>query len=174
MMYFQAGLFKDILFESSTLWGKGTGSNYCIQFSHSNRISNNDLWTWSLNQTVEFTYCTVYNSARTTQFWNSNQWNTTSGRIKNWATVTYTIFLDCGNGEVICRLRSNNANNVGITCQSNCYWYNGSFPEKETETNWDSSGTAIRTDPGLVDPENGNFTVTGIQQRGVTGDPRWW
>lgn len=81
------------------------------------------------------------------------------------------IFLDCGNKDVARRfIRNKPAAADDITFKNNTYMYEGDFENDE----YDTSGTAIKSDPQFENAASGNFKVNGSEQLAKrTGDPRW-
>lgn len=109
-----------------------------------------------------FLNSTFYGLAYNKQFINTN---TLKGRASLEVNIAQSIFVDCGKGEILNRLM--NASNPS-TFRLNTYWYNGAVAKEKFDTE------VLATDPGLADPDHGDFTVSGADQLAAkTGDPRW-
>lgn len=173
LIYIEGGIIKDLLLTNSTFYNKQQNSGYFIQYNNT-RITTNSEWKdkygW-IKAGINITNCTFWQIVKEGQMGNY------SGLAQkgNYIIVTNNIFVDCGKKEVIRRLTGGNMNmDSPRTFGSNSYWYDGAFVDGEISNNYDNSGTAIKDNPALEDPQNGNFTVHGNSQlENHTGDPRW-
>lgn len=167
-LYMQGGIIKDLTIDSSTIYYTEPASTYFIQYN-SNRITAVAAWGWTSGG-IKLANSTFWQAAKTGQMGNYSG----LAQKNNYLTIQKCIFVDCGNGEVIRRL-GGGGGNFTRNFDSNTYWFDGAFAEKELTTNpKDDSGTHIATDPQLQSPANGNFTVQGAAQLAArTGDPRW-
>jgi len=172
--YFQiydgGGFINDFTATNCTFWGATSNKvNYFIRYNNSGRCDRAGYLTNSIN----LKNCTFYNIAKEGQMANHGGFD---GRNTSNYDITNNIFVDCGSGQVPRRLTGrinpSAVNNFGY----NTYWFDGA-PETEgfTTNSYDTSNTALQTDPAFTDAANGNFTPTGAEQVArKTGDPRWW
>ncbi len=70
---------------------------------------------------------------------------------------------------------TNNAATSQPICQNNNYFNAPGFTKEDIENGkYDNSGTHTTRDPGFVDPDNGDFTITDqVLIDKQIGDPRW-
>ena len=173
-IYDGGGFINDFTLQNSTLWNTGEAENYMIRYNNSGRCDRAGYTSNSIN----FINCTLYNIAKSGQMCNHGGFD---GRSTSNYEIRNNIFVDCGNGAVPRRITGRISTAAVNNFDRNTYWFNGKAEtegapdsvEGATKT-YDQSGTALQSDPALVDPDNGNFTPTGEEQLLYkTGDPRW-
>jgi len=162
------GIIKDLSLTNSTFYNKQVNSAYFIQYGNTKvATASNSAWA---SASVSVNNCTFWQVAKTGQMANY----TGMAYAGNYLTIQKSIFVDCGNQQVIRRF-SGQSPNMTRTYGYNSYWYNGAFVTTEVSGSYyDNSGSHITTDPALKDPANADFTVGGTTQISTkTGDPRW-
>ncbi len=94
-----------------------------------------------------------------------------SGMSQKYVTfvVKNTIFVDCGNNQVLSRMVVNTT--PAREFANNNYWYNGAAAN---ESGTDTSGTAFYLDPKFTNAGQGDLTVGDSELKTKrVGDPRW-
>jgi hypothetical protein len=169
--------FKDLTLKNSTVWNdQADNAGYFIQLQGAKTTDAGvDSWT---NGAITLDHCTFYQCSEKDQFGNFNATFIQTGIDK--MNILSSIFVDCGNKNVIRRFAKNaTVGAANLTCAYNTYWYAGEFASDEDGTTGagnavDASGNVIKEDPMLANPDNGDFTVGGAGQKArKTGDPRW-
>ncbi len=165
LIYFKGGYINDLTMQNTTLWNAGeSDAKYLVQYNNSGRADRGGYSTNSVN----YKNCTFYNVAKSGQWGNYSGF---AGKATSVWTMTDCIFVDCGGGAVARRFVGSNLGSSTSTFANNTYWYDGAA---ESASSYDKSETIIESDPQLLDPANGDFTVYGrAQVAAQTGDPRW-
>lgn len=163
------GYINEFTMSNTTVWtsSAATGeAKFMLRYSNSGRP---DRYGYS-KASVTFSNNTFYNVC------NKGQWANYDGigNTHKWAAFKMTgcIFVDCGNNQVARRfIRNKPASGDDITFQNNTYMFNNEFEEN---SEYDTSGTQITSDPQFKNSAVGDFTVGGADQLAKrTGDPRW-
>jgi hypothetical protein len=167
----QQAVIKDLTLMNSTFYNEKENEGYFIQLQ-GGRVTAvlPATETWA-SANLKITNCTFWQVVKKDQMGNyANNFAQKGNNI----TIQSSIFVDCGNQNVVRRLGGGNTN-ATLVCGYNSYWYDGAFAAGElTSTPADNSGTAIETDPQLTNPAGGDFTPKGAAQiTNRTGDPRW-
>jgi hypothetical protein len=162
---FNQGFANDFTVENSTFWHTGIkNNNYFVQYNGSGRPTRAGFINGSVNYLNNTFYHVCYNK----QWGNYNGF---AGQSSVYWNMKNNIFLDSGKGEVARRFLGGRSNQPTATFGNNSYWYEGAFPEEERKYD---TAISIESDPQLLDPSNGNFTVQGQEQIAArSGDPRW-
>lgn len=163
------GFIKDFSMMNTTIWTNPTTAKgkakFMIRYNNSGRP---DRYGYA-KASVNFSNSTFYNVCKGGQWANYDG----IGNAHKWAVFNMQscIFLDCGNKDVARRfIRNKPAAADDITFKNNTYMYEGDFENDE----YDTSGTAIKSDPQFENAASGNFKVNGSEQLAKrTGDPRW-
>ena len=164
---FQGGGAKDFSVINSTIYQTGTDRpKYFIRYNNSVRIDRIG-WPTTDHTTMTYLNSTFYNV-------NAGNWANYAG-ISNYSQydLQNNIWVDCGDGAIARRVMGNSrlGTNSSINYFRNTYWKDGEATDQST---YDTTETALTTDPAFVDAANGNFTPTGAEQvEYQTGDPRW-
>ncbi|MBQ7419250.1 MAG: DUF4957 domain-containing protein [Prevotella sp.] len=179
-IYTPGGFVKDVTIKNSTFWNTGAGDlQYVIRYNNSGRLDRAGYDRNSQTQSVNLLNSTFYHVG---YGWFAN-YNGFAGQVYTNFDIENNIFVDAGKGGsgVARRLLGGRAATSYGKCvfQYNTYWTNGA-PEAEGAPgqegpSYDLSGTALQTDPALVNPDNGDLTPTGSEQvEHKTGDPFWF
>lgn len=158
------GFIEDLEISNSTIYNTSAVADaYIIQYQ--GRPKDLDA---NMTQTVAISNSTLYNLAYGKQTGNFKQY----GQATNIWTLDKNIIVNCGKtGEFVRRLVGSNLGKSVVTFNMNTYWFDG---VASNEATYDKSNTALTTDPGFKDAANGDFTISGADQKtNKTGDPRW-
>ncbi|MBR1688803.1 MAG: DUF4957 domain-containing protein [Prevotella sp.] len=184
---FQQGGVKDFWAVNNTIYQTGDdGNGYFIRYNNSARLDRYGYDKDVETQSINFGFNTFYNVVKGGQWGN---YGGIAGQAYSAFQLVANIWQDCGSGQITRRIlggraaSSYKAENLSIAY--NTYWFDG---EAETEGtigvndagepvnvgSYDTSGTALTSDPNFVDAANADFTPQGEQQLLVgAGDPRW-
>ena len=181
-IYTQGGFVKDITIKNSSLWNTGAGNlQYVIRYNNSGRLDRAGYDRDSESQNIYLLNSTFYNVG---SGWFCN-WAGFSGQKYTHFDIEKNIFVDAGaGGSGVARrlLATRDASSYDVaTFLYNTYFTGGAIEKEGAPTDdpdspsqYDTSHTALQTDPGLSDPQGGNLTPTGAEQlQYQTGDPRW-
>src|SRR5574344_210074 len=160
----KSGFIADLEISNSTIYNTSAVADaYIIQYQ--GRPKDLDA---NMTQTVAISNSTLYNLAYGKQTGNFKQY----GQATNIWTLDKNIIVNCGKtGEFVRRLVGSNLGKSVVTFNMNTYWFDG---VASNEATYDKSNTALTTDPGFKDAANGDFTISGADQKtNKTGDPRW-
>ncbi len=182
--YLQKGFVKDFFIRNSTLWNTGTANiQYVISYHNSGRIDRAGYDKTIDTESVNILNSTLYNIG----YGNFANYPGFAGQNYTCFDIQNNIFVDAGKGgSGVARrlLGGRNASSYSKKCvfSQNTYWTNGAA-EKEgaplsvegaTET-YDTSHSALQSDPLLTNPAKGDLTPTGSEQvEKKTGDPYWF
>jgi hypothetical protein len=163
----QQTVFKDITLSNSTFYNEKINGGYFIQAQGGRVTAVQPDWAVGGLKVLN---CTFWQIVKTDQMANYANF----AQKPNYLTIQNSIFVDCGNKNVIRRF-GGGGSNFTTTFGLNSYWYDGAFAASElTTTPADNSGTHIESDPQLKNPAGGDFTPQGSAQIAAhTGDPRW-
>jgi hypothetical protein len=159
ILNFAASMPMTLNITNSTIFAKSMSGNFAaISGKRTWQITGYDNEKGLINLEKN----TFYNLANKKQFINTN---TLKGQKDEIYRFQKNIFVNCGNKQIWDKIT--NGNNT-IEVSDNTYWYDGENAGEKYDTE------VLTTDPGLKDPENGDFTPSGVQQiNHKTGDPRW-
>lgn len=168
MIHFETGAIKDLRMTNSTFSNKKNSANFFIRYGGV-RFDKDDRPNpdWA-TAGVDIRNCTFWQISYKKDIFNSNGF----GKKANYVTLEQCIFANTGKKLVARKFAMNNNRDPILKFKENSYWYDGAFATDEL--GYDKSETHLESDPQLVDPANGNFTVRGadhIAKR--VGDPRW-
>ncbi len=181
--YTPGGFIKDLTIKNSSMWNIGEGNlQYVIRYNNSGRLDRAGYDRDGETQSVSLLSSTFYKLG---SGWFCN-WAAFAGQKYTSFDIEKNIFCECGTGgNGIARrlLATRPASAYGsVVFDRNTYWANGAAekegaPEDEDPENpsqYDTSHSALQSDPALSDPANGDLTPTGAEQlQHKTGDPRW-
>lgn len=143
----------------STLWSTQQAGKFFMQISG----QAPDKITGRTGAEFNFLNTTFYNIAYNKDFVN---WNSYRGKPSVFLNFQSTLFVDCGNNDITNKMQGNA--NMKHDYKNNGYWYNGA----EGKDKYDTSATF--SDPQMVDPKNGDFTLRSAEHIAKRiGDPRW-
>ncbi len=182
--YMQKSFVKDFYIRNSTLWNTGAGNiQYVISYNNSCRIDRAGYDRSVETESVNILNSTLYNIG----YGNFANYPGFAGQPYTCFDIQNNIFVDAGKGgSGVARrlLGGRNASTYTKKCvlSQNTYWTNGAA-EKEgaplsvegaTET-YDTSHSALQSDPALSNPASDNLKPTGSEQvEKKTGDPYWF
>ena len=182
--YMQKSFVKDFYIRNSTLCNTGAGNiQYVISYNNSGRIDRAGYDRTVETESVNITNSTLYNIG----YGNFANYPGFAGQAYTCFDIQNNIFVDAGKGgSGVARriLGGRNASSYTKKCvfSQNTYWTNGAA-EKEgaplsvegATEQYDTSHSALQTDPALTNPANGDLTPTGLEQvEKKTGDPYWF
>ena len=157
-----------------TFWQFSKGPNPCPTIEHGMANGRGGSWAFNFSPLASpsspFGQATDRKIATNLVIVDSFEWNWNATTQRPVSNCFMSRYFRGGNGVV--RIAANNT-----------YWHHGAFhsanvmdtsnPSSDQNV-IDGSGTHIESDPGLTYLGNGNFTMTGAEQRSKgTGDPRW-
>lgn len=179
-MYTSGGCINDFTAKNSTFYNSSDlAMKYFLRYNN----SAGPVRTGYTSASVNLTSCTFYNIVKANQIANYDG-------MKRTDLVTFTlhnnIIVDTGSKQFVRRyIAGASWGDAGIKdFVNNTYFFDGenawTMPDTGDNTTWtgeaqyDRSGTILSSAPGLKDPANGDFTVSGTDQIAFrTGDPRW-
>ena len=188
-IYTPGGFIKDLIIRNSTLYNTGEGYlQYVIRYNNSGRLDRAG-YVRSNGETL--------NDLDNITFNNSTFYNIGYGWFANWAAfagqpdtafdIQNNIFCEAGFGgsgvaRRLCAGRPATSYVWKCIFSNNTYWTKGAAekegaPEEDPENphQYDTSHSALQTDPAFRDPANGDLTPTGSEQVAKkTGDPYWF
>lgn len=182
-IYTPGGFIKDLTIRNSTMWNTGEGNlQYFVRYNNSGRLDRAGYNRETQTQSVNIVSSTFYNLA---YGWFAN-YNGFAGQKYTSFEIKNNIFDECavGGAGIARRLLGGRSADSYGKCEfaNNTYWTNGKAEsegapasvEGATAT-YDTSGSALQSDPALVNPAEGNLMPTGAEQvEKKTGDPYWF
>lgn len=182
-VYTPGGFVKDLTIKNSTFWNTGAGDlQYVIRYNNSGRLDRAGYDKNSQTQSINLLNSTFYNVG---YGWFAN-YNGFAGQTYTSFDIENNIFVNAGKGgDGVARrlLGGRNASSYGkCVFKYNSYWTNdkaeseGAPDSVEGATaTYDTSASALQSNPALTDPANGNLTPKGAEQvEHKTGDPYWF
>ena len=181
---FDSGYPEMMLVENSTFWSKGKGHSGFL-FTASGKPT--DI-TSASTATFTVDHCTMYKIGVGKKV---NNGNYLKGKAFLTVNLTNSILVDFGtstgneiNGWLFGQNASDEKTGGVVTQQkpNRTYGYNSYFTsDGNSVSGWtdsskggDDTNTSLTTYPAFADAENGDFTVSGSDQKSKqTGDPRW-
>lgn len=166
---FKAGGAKDFTVRNSTIFGNSPEVQYFIRYDNAARLDR-----YGFDKTMEFQTMTYENNTFFDVIKNDGQWANyggIGGQDFSRFIVKGNIWVDCG-PDIIRRMAGGRFGpNAQLDFADNTYWRNG---EALDESKYDTSGTALTTDPAFKKAPK-DLTPTGAEQvEKKTGDPRWY
>lgn len=175
---FDNGYPEKMVVKKSTIWSTGEGhKGYFITASGKPAdVTSASTATFTVDS------CTMYKIAVAK---NANNGNNLKQKPVLYVNLTNSILVDFGsvsdNNEVKGWLFGGNANSITNphrTYLNNSYFTSGGSVvpgwTMSTKAGYDDTNTSLTTNPDFKDAENGDFTVSGADQKSKqTGDPRW-
>ena len=181
---FDKGYPEKMVVENSTIWSTGNGHKGYL-FTGSGKPA--DITSTS---TATFTvdHCTMYKIAVGQK---ANNGNNLKGKNILYVNLTNSILVDFGtksgneiNGWLFGQNASDENKGGVVTQKPNRTYKNNSYFTSDgnvaggwtnsSKPGYDDTATSLSTYPAFADAENGDFTVSGSDQKSKeTGDPRW-
>ena len=190
LISFKAGGAKDFTIKNSTVYGNNAVAKYFIRYNNSARLDR-----YGFNKDKEFETFTYTNNTFYGLLKSDGQWGNYDGMKGQKYTafdVKKNIWMNCGENKIAQRmLGGRNASAYkNCTFENNTYAHvdEGSMLVFESEgtdavkedgetlvATYDTSKTALLTDPYFRDPVNGDFALesSSDQAKKGTGDQRW-